>query len=486
MKSSFYFLLLFCLVTQFNLNAQYCSNNVDTVYGLNSIIAGGSGQIVGINSNNAGTTLIGVPASGSGNANGVGYCSVDGRFYFFNQAGAGITEFVSYNPTTGSKVSLAIPSGPSLPTGASGKIRSGTMNSSGMGYYFIFPGASIAMGYPKTGAALYYYSIGTNTWALITQTFVDSTATEVLDITNLNSGDIAFDGDGNLWILSSNTSNYALYKIDAPLPTTPVASLTVSIKIPKKAIPGGSVGFTGIAFNSSGRLYLSTGSYTTPPGNAYHNKLYELSTVTSSLTTIGTLPNGSGDDLTSCTFPRSVLASSFMKFEANPLDGKTQLTWESGEGEDVSGYWVEYGTDSKQLKPIYFVPKKNPGTNETASYYFLHKDIKDGSHYYRIKKITSTSQSLNSDIKRVVIGSTHVIYIGPNPVKEYLLINNINSTVRYIAKVYDYAGRFMYSENVDHLNRSVKIGHLSNGLYILYLIPVDNSENVQSFKFVKL
>jgi len=211
-----------------------------------------------------------------------------------------------------------------------------------------------------------------------------------------------------------------------------------------------------------------------------------MSTVTSSLTTIGTLPNGYGDDLTSCTFPKSVLTSSFMQFEVKPLDRKAELVWMSGEEEDVSGYTVEYGTDSKQLKPVYFVPKKHVGSIETMTYYFLHEGLNEGSHYYRIKKITAASQPLNSDIKRVVIGSTHNIYIGPNPANEYLVVNNINCTIRYFAKIYDYAGKFMYSTNVNNLNRSVNIGQLNNGFYILYLIPFDNSSNAQSFKFVKL
>ena len=106
-KFKFLLLSFFCLVTHVNLNAQYCSNNVDTIYGLASITGTNSGQIVGININNAGTTAIGVPASGSANANGVGYCSVNACFYFFNQDGAGTTEFVSYNPITGSKVSFS-------------------------------------------------------------------------------------------------------------------------------------------------------------------------------------------------------------------------------------------------------------------------------------------------------------------------------------------------------------------------------------------
>ena len=53
---------------------------------------------------------------------------------------------MSYDPETGTKISLAIPSGPAIPTSSSGKIRSGTVNKDGTGYYMIFPGATTAMG----------------------------------------------------------------------------------------------------------------------------------------------------------------------------------------------------------------------------------------------------------------------------------------------------------------------------------------------------
>jgi hypothetical protein len=256
---------------------------------------------------------------------------------------------------------------------------------------------------------------------------------------------------------------------------------------PQTAIPGGSVSFTGVAFNSSGSLYLSTGSYTTPPGNAFHNKLYEMSTVTSSLTTIGTLPNGYGDDLTSCTFPHSVLASSFSfkKTEATLFDGKTKLSWEAFEEGTELNYTVEYGTNTSQLRPIAVVQKKHIGANELANYSFLHENVNAGVHYYRIKENTAFSQPVYSDIKRVVIGNANKIYIGPNPAGEYLLVNNMNPSVRYVAVVYDCAGKVICSKDIDNLNRSVNISQLKNGVYIFHLLPVDKSSDRQVFKFVK-
>src|SRR5688572_22667352 len=103
-------------VVSIQAQAQLCSNPADSVYGLNSITGAGSGQIVAINVNTTGATSIGSPAASSANANGLGFSQITGLYYFFNQSGGGATEFVSYNPLTGSKVPKAIPSSPALPT----------------------------------------------------------------------------------------------------------------------------------------------------------------------------------------------------------------------------------------------------------------------------------------------------------------------------------------------------------------------------------
>ena len=70
-------------------NAQLCQNPTDTIYGLNSIVASGSGQIAGVQVFNGGTSLIGSPAASSANANGLGFSSATQKFYFFNQVGVG-------------------------------------------------------------------------------------------------------------------------------------------------------------------------------------------------------------------------------------------------------------------------------------------------------------------------------------------------------------------------------------------------------------
>ena len=130
---------------------------------------------------------------------------------------------------------------------------------------------------------------------------------------------MAFDGAGNLWLLISGSADYGLYKIAGPLPTTATANLIATqIIAPNTASPAGTFG--GMAFSYDGSLYMAS--------NSPSNKLYKLSGV-NSLTYITDLAkDGIGNDLTSCNFPLTVLASSWIKFSASVANSNTAvLSW---------------------------------------------------------------------------------------------------------------------------------------------------------------
>jgi hypothetical protein len=486
--------LLACLMVTLGASAQaqLCLSAADTVYGLNSIVSGGSGQIIGINIHNGGTTLIGSPAASSANANGAGFSAVTGLFYFFNQCAAGTTEFVSYNPLNGNKVSKAIPSGPvpsgpALPTTSTGKIRSGAVNKAGTGYYTIFPGATTAMGYPATKPAFLYYNIGANTWSLITQDFKDVSGNIVTPIQTLNSGDMAFDGNDNLWILCSSSVNYALYRIQAPLPTTYLGAggfVTVDTMIPVTATPG-SVSFTGIAFNSAGKLYLSTGSYSTPPGVAGNNQLYEMSTVGGALTTIATLPNGYGDDLTSCSFPAAVLASGWLDFTASGNSDGTRLSWKINEEQNAAGYDIEYSTDGDHWQTIGHV-EKDYSLIGVKQYQYLDKSHLSGRNYYRVAEISINGSRLYSSVRVTENFSADKVYIGPNPAKDILYFYNLGNTGKQLAQVFDKSGRMVYSAVIAQGQQSLPIGNLPRGVYILKFQAPGTDNKSKGYQFIKL
>ena len=459
--------------------AQLCQNSTDTIYGLNSIIAGGSGQISGINVNTGGTATIGSSASGSANANGLGYSTVTNLFYFFNRtANNDTTEFVSFNPLSGVKTSLAKPSSPVLPTDGTGKMRSGAVNANGNAYYTIFPGASTTMGYPVTGPAFYYYNIPGNNWVLITQSFKDISNHTVNEIKNLNSGDMAFDGFGRLWIVCSSSSNYAMYRIDNPLPTTAVASIIVDTIIASKPTPAG-VSITGIAFNSSGSLFLSSGS----GGGAGNNQLYKMTMVSTPLTTVGTLPNGVGDDLASCISPFVVLPTLYFQFNTQFKNNSVQLIWKTEESNnDILGYEVEQSNDNRQWKKIAFAPRNMVLQDQRHNYNDYNYEA--GNNYYRIAQLSTSGKIKYSAIQQVVVSSSAKANFSISSNNNVLTIYGKNLPTKYSGQIFDNSGR-MVSNNIYRSNQTIDIDKLQKGIYFIKLFDSNQQFPIGEQKFIK-
>ncbi|MES1221085.1 MAG: hypothetical protein ABUT20_36630, partial [Bacteroidota bacterium] len=262
------------------LNAQVCSSPTTTIYGLNS-----NGTIYPISLSNANVgTKVNTPTGSPSQANGIGYNNLTNTFYYFNSSPTSSSggAFVSYNATLNSYTTLA-----TSPVRAT--VHAGCVNFNGTGYYCT-----------DVNGNLFYFNIALNTWTTITSKIVDQSNNNVSTIIQTqNSGDMAIDGLGNLWILTSSSSNWALYEIKAPLPTTNLSSVSaVQVIAPSSATPSGQ-SFQGIAFDPSGNMFLSTsGDY-----------LYQLTTASaSSLTVIGKFNvSGVGNDLTSCSYPLGIL-----------------------------------------------------------------------------------------------------------------------------------------------------------------------------------
>jgi hypothetical protein len=483
---NFYSIVLFVLAG-LTAEAQICNNPLDSLYSLNSITGSGSGQIIAVNVNDAGTKLIGSPASLSANANGMGFSPVTGRFYFFNQCGSGTTEFVSYNPLTGGpKATLANP--PLLPTNQ--KLRSGAVNKAGTAYYTLFPGATTTMGFPINGPAFYYYSIGAGTWTRITQTFKDNKGNTVANIATLNSGDMAFDGNDNLWILSSNSTAYALYRINAPLPTTATAFVTVDTIIPQTPTPSQAAGastkvsFTGIAFNSEGKMFITSGS-ASGTANAFHNKLYMLATPTSPLVVIGTLTNGFGDDLTGCSFPIGVLSGTWVNFNASLQDNTVKLNWKVNEDDNTKGYDVQLSTDASHWQTIAHINKDN-NSSGTHQYSYIDNGHTQGNHYYRVVQTDVSGKEEISAIRLVSNVDSKKVFLAPNPTSDMLYFYHKDNSSRLMAQIYDKNGSLVYSATIAQSQQSISVAHLPRGAYVLKLLSTESMKNEKGYPFIKL
>jgi Secretion system C-terminal sorting domain len=456
--------------------AQLCTNSADTVYGLDL-----TGGLVPINIHTATVGASLGTASLSENSNGLGYSNLNGKFYFFSRsaaAAAPFQQFVSYNPAAPPASAKQILTG-TLPATLTNtqKIRSGTVNNLGTGYYTINPNGVRAL--------LYFYNITLNTWTTVTNTWIDNLANDIStgDMKNLNSGDMAFDGLGNLWILASSTTQYALYKINAPVPTTAVASVTVQIIISKRnnpTMPG--VSFTGLGFNSAGDLFMATGGTTGIP-TAANNNLFRLVSPTAPLDSIGKLPNDRGGDITPCTYPASVLPTIWKDFTAKSQGG-IELTWTAYEDASINGYNVEYSSDGEHWKTLEFVNRSLVISNGSSTYHYTDHQYSSNNNFYRIIQVSASGKKSVSVARLVITKPGTKIFVGPNPAKEVLYVYNKSTTARYRAKIFDRTGSLVYVATLYPDTQNVDISTLPKGTYTLTLISaLDNS--LTSHRFIK-
>lgn len=455
------FLSLFVLSAQ----AQLCSDPTDTIYGLTT-----AGQVVAINVNAAGgSTAIGTPSAGASNTNGVGYNSANKSFYYFNISGgsAGSQQFVSYDPTTSTKTVLAAPPATVL---AAHQIRSGANTMAGTGYYMIDP-------LTAPHATLYYYNVTLNTWTSISSSLTVGGVTDgTLD--SLVSGDMAFDGSGNLWIVAASKFNWALYEIAAPVPTTALASVAIIKQIPLTTNPAvmfNNVSFTGIAFNSLGHLYLASGN----AGGG--NRLYELTSIAAaSLALVHAIPADYGADLTSCSFPLTVLPIVWVDFAAGFHNAQVDLNWSANEYGNVSRYNVEWSSDASHWQTIGTVGANDPTGGAAQSYTYPVSQYNSGLNYYRIVQVLLSGKESMSPIKLVNTAGGHGLFIGPNPSQDLVYIYNRDNVSKWLAQVFDGTGRLVYSSVLNPDQPAIDISRLARGVYLLRLVSAGNEPPLTS------
>jgi type IX secretion system substrate protein len=461
-KSSFInalIVLAFLTIYSAKLNAQICTDPINVVYGMTN-----SGFIYPINVN---TGVVGAalnPAytgNAPSSANAVGYNTQNGKFYYFKRNYPSTPqEFISFDPSTNTYAVLAV-------SPVTANVNSGCVNFNGTGYYCIDQNGNLC-----------YYNIATNTWKLITSSYVDGLGNNLTsNLTTYSSGDIAIDGLGNLWIVCSGSSKYGLFKLAAPLPTTSKPSVTLTQIIGIKSTPDGS-DFAGIAFNPAGDIYMSMTS-----GD---NKLYRLDNA-STLTYISTFNvDGVGADMTSCSYPFNILAVTWQNFSAILENNKSvSLTWSVSQQTNNKGFSVERSSDQSNWSEIGFVGNKTDA-QLTAQYDFVDNNPVSGTNYYRIAAVDMSGTITYSEIKSVSLDKNvnSQVNVWPNPARTSVYIQNNGTDNNLSMQIYDPFGKKIAS-NILHAGKNeVNISNLPAGTYIVH--TQNASGETQNQKVVKL
>jgi hypothetical protein len=424
-------------------NAQVCASATN-IFGMD---ANGNIYPINVSTGAAGTKINTATYSTPGNqANAIGYNIVNSTFYYFQvNPGSGSTQkFISYNTLTNTYATLA-----ASPTTAT--VHAGCVNFPGTGYYC-----------SDVNGSLYYYNITTNTWITITTKIVDQSNNNVSTIIQTqNSGDMAIDAYNNLWIITSSSSNYALYKIPAGSLTTVQASVTASqIIAPTTATPNGN-SFEGIAFNATGQIYMA----------ASDGGFYKLNTTSTALVHIGTLSNTAlGNDLASCSYPYSILSVSWASFSVSMnSNSNVSINWGVEDASDVKGFYVERSNDDENWHQLAFVDFKE----NQSKYSFTDANPLQGNNYYRIHEMDYNNDESYSEIKMVAVSSSTKISAWPNPARDVVNIQNNGSDNNLKAQVFDEFGRMVTGASIHQGTNSVNISSLPSGTYIMHVVGND-------------
>lgn len=438
-----------------------CTDPTNTIYGLTQ-----AGTIYPINVNTAvcgaatknGTYLGNSPAF----SNALGYNPVNGRFYYFkrNVVSGAPQEFVSFNPLTGLVTILA--SSPFL-----SETHTGAVNVNGQGYYAI-----------DIFGRLGYYDIAANSWTQITNSMVDQFGNNVTEVIQSQyAGDIAIDGYGNLWIVTSNATNFGVYRLQGPLPTTPQGQLTVTQRLaPTTATPSGNL-IAGIAFNPSGQIYLSTKN---------DNRLYILE---NNLTTTfrGTFTvSDVGNDLTSCNFPIMVLPVKWNSFSALvKANTEVEINWSVLENQSA-GYYIEHSTDGANWSNVSYIESTGAINNNYNNYGYLFRNASEGRNFFRIRQVDLDGSTSYSEVRSVMIRKDGVttFSVFPNPASGQINVE-YNSSVGALglsAVIYDIAGRQLITKNISTGITTINVQTLSPGVY--YMKILGTGIHAETRKFV--
>lgn len=139
------------------------------------------------------------------------------------------------------------------------------------------------------------------------------------------------------------------------------------------------------------------------------------------------------------------------------------LQWKTLSEENCEGYRIEHSIDLDSWEAIGFV--EGAGNSSSAlDYDFLHRNLSEGTHYYRLIQIDIDHTETESDIASLLVRSSgeHLMVV-PNPASDNIYIVSVEDLESI--EVLDMAGRRM-SVDADPEQKRAAISGLSSGYYV--------------------
>ena len=194
--------------------------------------------------------------------------------------------------------------------------------------------------------------------------------------------------------------------------------------------------------------------------------LYQLKNSTT-LSKIAVISNTNVNrDLTSCSFPFTILPLNWESFTALENTNEVDLHWEISNAREVESFYVEKSNDNINWTSIDHIAYDETQDN----YNSVDPSPMPGNNYYRIRSVDFNGDESYSAIRTVNIKSEIKMMIWPNPTSGAVYIQNNGAENNMNAQVFDLYGKTVITTILHTGKNSIDMSSLAKGAYILHIL----------------
>ncbi len=289
---------------------------------------------------------------------------------------------------------------------------------------------------------------------------------------------LAFDGEGNLWVLQDGGRNHIW--VVGPTHTAATPAVRLFGKTPAGSEP------TGITFTPNNKFMFISFQHPNV-GNA--GAQLDAAGVTVNFNTHTTVVIARKENLG----PTATLNVNISDFRVNEESNNTaQVSWSVSNAVNHSHFEIERSTDGRNFEKIY-VESQILANGTAYAFNFTDRQLPAAVIiFYRLKQVNTNGDFQYSEIKSIRLSTKRSgIAVYPNPAKETLNIDFTSAETNTITlAVSDGLGRTVISEQRKVIPGknivTVDIHKLNKGNYTLLIYESNSSNDNQGFQFAKL
>lgn len=178
----------------------------------------------------------------------------------------------------------------------------------------------------------------------------------------------------------------------------------------------------------------------------------------------------------------TILPVRLLNFAAEYKNGKTSISWQVGEEQNVQAYEVEWSKDGRSFEKL-----KSVSANGNLGYSAEHANPVTGKNFYRLKILDKDGKTAYSVVRLVNTSGKAVVNIYPNPAQDFITIDfGKVESLQTELKLVNALGITVYQTklNVSSITK-IQINHLPVGVYSLQLMQPGKDLLSQSFSIAR-